>query len=408
MRPSLESGPPTQAVILAGGRGTRMQPLTDTKPKAMIEFGGKPFLEYMIEMLRAQGFEDVLLLLGYLPEVIVDHFGDGRQHGLGITYSVTGPDDLTSHRMLTAADLLEPRFLLLYCDNYWPMRMDDMWASYVALGKPAQVTVYANEDDYSRDSVIVDADGSVAVFDRTRTTPGLSGVEISYAILERSVLDLLPPDGDELFEQAAYPVLAERGELGAYVSRHRYYSVGTLAKLPLTELFLARRPAVFLDRDGVLNRKPPRAEYVRRPDEFEWLPGALEALRRLAAAGFRVLVVSNQAGIARGAMSEADLEEVHRRMLDEARAAGGRIDGVYYCPHGWDDGCDCRKPSPGMLFRAQREHDLDLTRVTFIGDDERDAEAALAAGCRPVLVSEQLTLLDVVDDLIADRAEVAA
>jgi len=394
---------PTQAVILAGGRGTRMQPLTDNRPKAMIEFHGKPFLEYMIEMLREQGFTHVLLLLGYLPEVIVEHFGDGDRLGLAIDYSITEPDDLTAHRIKVAHPQLDERFLLLYCDNYWPMQMDAMWARYEASGKPAQITVYANEDGYSRDSVIVDEDGTVSVFDRSRTTPGLSGVEISYAILERSVVDLLPEE-DELFEQAVYPTLAERGQLGAFVTRHRYYSAGTLAKLPLTESFFARHPTVFLDRDGVLNRKPPRAEYVRRPSDFEWLPGALEALRELNDAGFRVLIVSNQAGIARGAMSEADLDAVHRKMLDEAEEAGGRIDAVYYCPHGWDDGCDCRKPSPGMLFRAQREHDLDLTRTTFIGDDERDAEAALAAGCKPVLLSEQLPLRAAVARVIAERS----
>jgi D-glycero-D-manno-heptose 1,7-bisphosphate phosphatase len=309
--------------------------------------------------------------------------------------------------MKVAAPELHDLFLLLYCDNYWPLQMDDLWRRYRRSGNPAQITVYANEDGYSRDSVIVAEDGTVEVFDRTRTTPGLSGVEISYAILPRTVLDLLP-EQDELFEQAVYPQLVARRELGAFVTRHRYYSVGTVAKLPLTEAFFARVPTVFLDRDGVLNEKPPRAEYVRAPDEFRWLPGALDALRELSDAGFRVIVVSNQAGIARGAMTEADLEAVHRKLRAEAEEAGGRIDAIYYCPHGWDEGCDCRKPNPGMLFRAQREHHLDLTRTTFIGDDERDAEAAIAAGCTPVLVSDQLTLGTVVAELVAEQAEVAA
>lgn len=404
---ALAADRPRQAVILAGGRGTRMAPLTDTRPKAMIEFHGKPFLEYILEQLREQGFTEVLLLLGYLPEAIVDHFGDGSRLGLAVDYSITDPDDLTAHRMKVAAPQLHERFLLLYCDNYWPLRMDDLWDRYVRSGKPAQITVYANEDGYSRDSVIVGEDGAVTVFDRSRTTPGLSGVEIGYAILERSVLALLP-DEDELFEQAVYPPLAARGELGAYVTRHRYYSVGTLARLPLTESFFARRPTVFLDRDGVLNRKPPRAEYVRQPSELEWLPGALDALRELNEAGFRVLVISNQAGIARGAMSEDDLAAVHRKLVGDAEAAGGKIEQIYHCPHGWDDGCDCRKPSPGMLFRAQREHDLDLSRIAFIGDDERDAQAAVAAGCRPVLLSEHCSLGDAVGELVAEQEVVPA
>jgi histidinol-phosphate phosphatase family protein len=221
------------------------------------------------------------------------------------------------------------------------------------------------------------------------------------------VLERLP-EHDELLEQALYPRLAERGELAAYVTDHRYYSVGSPERLPVTERFLARRPAVILDRDGVLNRRPPRAEYVRRPDEFDWLPGARQALALLKEAGYAVIVVSNQAGIARGAMTEGDLDAVHARMRAEAADAGGGVNAIYHCPHGWNEGCDCRKPKPGMLFQAQRDFELDLTRTPFIGDDERDRQAADAAGCPSVLVSERLTLLDAVQSLIADRAQAVA
>jgi D-glycero-D-manno-heptose 1,7-bisphosphate phosphatase len=266
----------------------------------------------------------------------------------------------------------------------------------VAIGAPAMITVYGNRDDYRRgkDAVRVGPNGYVEVHDRSRTAPGLKGVEISYAILPRTVVDLLPAE-DELFEQAVYPQLVARRELSAYVTDHRYYSVGSLDRLGETEEFLARRPAVILDRDGVLNRRPPKAEYVRRPEEFEWLPGSLEALKLFHDAGYRVIVVSNQAGIARGAMSEGDLAAVHARMLHDVDDAGGRIDAIYHCPHGWDDGCDCRKPRPGMLFQAQREFALDLSRTVFVGDDERDAKAAEAAGCLSAQVTDTTSLLDV-------------
>jgi histidinol-phosphate phosphatase family protein len=388
---------PTQAVILAGGRGTRLRPLTNTRPKAMVEFHGKPFLEYLIEMLREQGMTRVLLLLGYLPEVIQDYFADGARWGVDIDYSVSGADDLTVSRIDLARDRIEPTFLLMYCDNYWPMQMDRMWRHYRELGAPAMVTVYRNRDGYrpGKDSVAVDVDGVVTAFDHERVTPGLSGVEISYAIIDKSVLGLLPAQ-DDLFEQALYPRLAERRQLSAYLTDHRYYSVGSLDRLSVTERFLARRPAVILDRDGVLNRRPPRAEYVTSPSDFEWLPGSLEALRVLKDAGYTVIVVSNQAGVARGAMTLADLEAVHEHMCADA---SGAVDRIYFCPHGWEDGCECRKPAPGMLFQAQRDFDLDLTRTPFIGDDERDRQAADAAGCPSVLVSEGHSLLDAVRSL---------
>ena len=216
-----------QAVILAGGRGERMRPLTDDRPKPMIEFHGRPFLAYMIEMLRDAGFESVLLLLGYRADVIQDYFGDGSRFGIDIEYSVSAAEDLTVRRVQLARDRIESTFMLLYCDNYWPMRIDHMWSHYRAVGKPAMITVYRNADGYTKDSVKVHPCGNVEIFDRSRTKPGLKGVEISYAILTRAVLDLLPEE-DALFEEAVYPRLVETGQLSAYVTDHRYYSVGSL------------------------------------------------------------------------------------------------------------------------------------------------------------------------------------
>lgn len=385
---------PNQAVILAGGRGTRLAPLTDTMPKPMVPFHGKPFMGYTVDMLREQGFERILMLLGYLPDVIIDHFGDGSDYGVEIGYDVTTADDLTAYRVQHAQERIDETFLLLYCDNYWPMRFDDMWRQYIDSGAPAQITVYSNSDGFTRDSVIVGEDGMVEVFDRARTTPNLKGVEISYALLDKATVLPLLPEHQELFEQAVYPALTARRELHAYWSEHRYYSVGDHRRLPLTDEFMARRPTIVLDRDGVLNVRPARAEYVTTPGEWEWLPGAREALAMYRAAGWRVLVVSNQPGIARGRMTQADLEAVHARLRRETDEAGGHIEKIYHCPHGWDEGCACRKPRPGMLFDAQRDYHLDLTRITFIGDDERDGEAAAAAGCRFAMVTAETSLVD--------------
>jgi len=390
---------PTQAVILAGGKGTRLRPITDTRPKPMVEIHGRPFLEYLVEMLRDHGFERILMLLGYLPGVIQDYFGDGRKWGLEISYSVTAVEDETGRRLKLAEPYLDPCFLLMYCDNYWPMQMDKMWERFARANAFAMITVYSNKDGYTRDSVRVDQDGYVLIYDKDGTHPGLQGVEISYAILTKPLVGLLPEE-NVLLERSLYPQLAERRQLLAYVTDHRYYSVGSHRRLPATEAFLARRPAIILDRDGVLNKKPPKAHYVRTWQEFEWLPGAKEALHLLKGAGYRVIVVSNQAGVARGAMTEADLTRIHERMRVEVMNAGGQIDAFYFCLHDWNAGCECRKPRPGMLFQAQRDFALDLSRTFFVGDDERDAQAAEAAGCPCVLVSNQMPFLDVIRKLV--------
>jgi len=399
---------PTQAVILAGGRGTRMAPLTDTCPKPMIEIHGKPFLEYLIEMLRDRGINRVLLLLGYLPEVVQRYFGDGSRWGVKIEYSVTPIENETGPRLKAAMSQLDPYFLLMYCDNYWPMPLDKMWkrfseAKEVEAKLSAMITVYRNADGYTANNVRVGEDGYVAKYIKGAHSTDLQGVEIGYAFLSKAVVEMLP-DSNVSFEATIYPRLAEQHQMLAYVTDHRYYSIGSYRRLPLTEAFFKRIPTVLLDRDGVLNKKPPRAEYVRAWGDFEWLPGAQEALKLFHDAGFRVIVVSNQAGIARGAMTETDLAAIHDRMKEEAAQAGGRIDTIYYCPHGWDDNCDCRKPKPGMLFQAQRDHHLDLTRTFFIGDDERDAAAADAAACPSLLLSGDESLLDVARHIVVSAA----
>ena len=390
---------PTQAVILAGGRGTRLRPFTDTRPKPMFEIHGKPFLEYLIALLRDQGFERVLLLLGYLPEVIQDYFGDGRRWGLRVDYNVSPVEDETSRRLRLALPLIDPCFLMLYCDNYWPLQIERMWPRFAAANVPAMITVYSNKDGYTRNNVCVGPDGYIDLYDKSRTATNLSGVDISYALMAKSAVDEFAQDHLP-FELAVFPPLIQRRQLLAYVTDHRYYSIGSYARLPLTETFLARTPTIILDRDGVLNEKPPRAQYVRTWDEFRWIPESKEALALLHKAGWRVLIVSNQAGVARGAMTEAQMNDIHTRMKQEVLDAGGRIEAIYYCPHNWDEGCECRKPKPGMLFQAQREFSLDLSRTHFIGDDERDAQAADAAGCRSLMVSADRSLMDIIRSIL--------
>jgi len=389
----------TQAVILAGGRGTRLAPITDAIPKPMIKFHGKPFLEYLIEMLRDQGFKRILLLLGYLPETIQEYFGDGNKWGLSIEYSISPVEYETGLRLKIARYQIDPVFLLMYCDNYWPMNFDSMWNQFTSSGAMAQITVYRNTDKYTKDNIQVGADSYVTIYDKSRTEQNLQGVDIGFIILKNDVVDLLP-DENISFEKFIYPKLVKERQLSAFVTNHRYYSVGSHERLPMTNDFLARTPTIFLDRDGVLNKKMPRAQYVCSWKDWSWLPGAKEALTLFKEAVYRVILITNQPGIARGFMTEEDLSAIHQRMIEEVRSAGGEIFAIYHCPHGWDDGCECRKPRPGMLFKAQRDHHIDLSRTYFIGDDERDTEAGIAAGCKTLSVSEDTPLLKIVQNIL--------
>lgn len=143
---------------------------------------------------------------------------------------------------------------------------------------------------------------------------------------------------------------------------------------------------LFLDRDGVINRNPPNKGYVRRWEEFHFIPNARRAIRDLTAAGYRIIVITNQSGIGRGLYTEETLGDIHARMLTEISTAGGRIAGVYYCPHRPDDGCECRKPKTGMIRRAVQEHNLQFTNGYLIGDTTTDIQAGHRAGLTPFLV----------------------
>ena len=155
---------------------------------------------------------------------------------------------------------------------------------------------------------------------------------------------------------------------------------------------------VFLDRDGVINENLD-GDYVKNWDEFVFLSGAIEAVKRLTQAGYDIIIISNQSGINRGIVSASAVEGIHRRMLGEITSAGGMIKAIYYCPHRPDEDCDCRKPKPGMLLKAAADHQIDLHDSYVVGDAIRDIEAGAKAGCKTILVEtgrgkQQLTEKD--------------
>ena len=146
------------------------------------------------------------------------------------------------------------------------------------------------------------------------------------------------------------------------------------------------RKAIFLDRDGVINRKLPEDAYVRNPAEFEFLPGAIEALSMMKDLGFLLVVTTNQRGIGRGFMTDRDLEAVHRHMRSELEKNCVALDGVYHCPHEVFVQCGCRKPEPGMILAACDDLRVDLSRSYMVGDSPSDVTAGQRAGTRTVRI----------------------
>lgn len=181
---------------------------------------------------------------------------------------------------------------------------------------------------------------------------------------------------------------------------------------------LSDKGLVILDRDGVINRDS--SDFVKSPEEWIPLQGSIEAIAALSKAGFSVAVASNQSGLARGLFDTAALSAMHRKLLDSVASCGGRVEHIAICPHGPDDGCDCRKPRPGLLHQIATALDVDLAGVPFIGDSLRDLQTAQAAGARPVLVRTgngqqtaetlppEFSTIDIYDDLAAAVAALLA
>lgn len=141
---------------------------------------------------------------------------------------------------------------------------------------------------------------------------------------------------------------------------------------------------VILDRDGTINQASE--EFVKSPEEWHPLPGALEAISRLNHAGFHVVLATNQSGLGRGLFDMAALNAVHAHMLKALASLGGRIDAIFYCPHAPDEGCTCRKPAPGLLHQIEARYGVSLNGVPYVGDSLRDMQAAQSAQCAPHLV----------------------
>jgi len=372
-----------QTVILCGGRGTRLVPITDTVPKPMVPVCGRPFLEHLLEQLRGEGITEVILLTGYLGDVIQRHFGDGSSFGMKITYSL-GPEEWdTGRRLWEARHLLKEHFFLLYGDNYATFLADRVEKIFLKHGRLGCLSLHVR----SRNANIrCTPEGLVDEYDRSRASTRLNAVEIGYMLLSRRVFEFYrQPDCSF---SAILERLAREGQLAGYLVGDVYYSVSDLERLRITEQYLTPKKILLIDRDGTINEKAPRGEYITRWEDFRFIPSIVEAMKQFAAQGWSFIVISNQAGVGRGVMSAEQVWEIDRRMVEDLAGEGVTILRSYYCLHHWTEECSCRKPRPGLLLQASRDFLLPLPRTWYIGDDPRDCTAAWEAGCQAAYLGE--------------------
>lgn len=399
-------------VLMAGGRGTRISELFPSIPKPLIPIDGVPVLEREIISLRNQGFKDIILTVGYMAEKIKNYFGDGEKLGVHISYFVEDKP-LGNAGALFFLNLKED-FLLLNADAVFDVDFNRMVAYHKAQGGLVTLFTHPNSHPYDSGLIIADKNDKVEKwlakederpeFYKNRVNAGLhvispktlemSGVrkedigknvdgKIVKVDLDRQILRSLCGTG-KMFCYDSPEYVKDMGTPERYYSVCNDFTKGVVQAKNLKN----KQKAIFLDRDGTINKY---VGFLRKPEEFELLSDAAEAIKLVNNSGYLAIVVTNQPVIARGEVTWNGLEEIHNKMETELGKQGAYLDAIYFCPHHPHKGyegeiselkfdCDCRKPKPGMLLEAAKNLNISLEESYMIGDSDTDVEAGKAAG----------------------------
>jgi D-glycero-D-manno-heptose 1,7-bisphosphate phosphatase len=377
----------SQAVILCGGLGTRLRPLTDSTPKPMVLVNNVPFLFHLLSQMSNQGIKRFVLLVGYLGEKVKDYFGDGSKYGWNITYS-SGPITWeTARRLWEARQYCDESFLLLYADNYTQFNLSKLEALHIQSGKQITLSLSRKENGNIKFS-----NNLVLGYDNSRDNADYGHVEVGYMAINRDAFFLecnAHPNFPNFNLSELLRMLASKKQLSGVEVLGGYHSISDPDRLALMTSYLTPKKILLLDRDGIINKKVAQGEYVTCWDQFEFMPDSLIALEKLASDGFSFIVITNQAGVARGKISTETLSDIHEKMTQELGFLGINILKVYSCEHHWNENCSCRKPKPGLFYQVSKDFLLDLDRVLYIGDDPRDCIASNAAGCKSVFIGNK-------------------
>jgi D-glycero-D-manno-heptose 1,7-bisphosphate phosphatase len=372
-----------QAVILIGGLGTRLGARTRLVPKPMLDIGGRPFLDTLIdELARYNVFEEILLLAGHKAEIVETHYASASRGGARIVVSRETEPLGTAGALVHASGLLHDRFLLLNGDSLFDFNLLDLIARADAGCAHMALRDGVVGDRYGR----VALDGDV-VRDFIAPGSGATGpVNAGIYVVDKSIVASIGKLPASL-ENDVFPGLAARGELRGTAYRGYFIDIGVPDDFARAERELhekLRRPAVFFDRDGVLNHD---SGYTFEAHKLEWIEGARAAVKAVNDAGYFAFVITNQSGVARGYYEEQHVVALHRWMADRMAEVGAHIDAFEYCPDHPDGTVarysrtsERRKPAPGMITDLARRFPVDMTRSMVIGDKPSDIEAAQAAG----------------------------
>jgi mannose-1-phosphate guanylyltransferase len=396
------------ALLLAGGLGTRLRPLTDKIPKCLVPIAGRPLLSIWVEHLVQAGITEARINTHALAEVVRGYIEQVNIDGLFHLVESYEPVLLGSAGTVTAnADLANTsdHVIIIYADNLTDIDLRPLIAFHRSHGDPLTMVLFRAPNPHACGIAELDEKGRVVSFvekpERPVSNLANAGVYLLTAAGYREIAALKAFD-------LGFDVLPRFvGRMRGWVWGGYYLDIGTRevlerASREAATVFSDRseahgsllRPAVFLDRDGTLIEHVP---YLCDPELVRLLPGTADALKRLRRAGFACILVTNQSAIGRGMLTEDRLAQIHTELYRQLAAIGATLDGIYYCPYmpASDDrtviDCQDRKPGPGMLRRAAADLKLELSSSWMVGDLISDVLAGLNAGCRSILVQSGQT-----------------
>ena len=398
-----------QCAVLVGGLGARLGSLTAATPKPLLPCGDRPFLAWLLRELVRFGVTDILLLTGYLSDQMAAA-ADAMQAALPrparITISEEPTRAGTGGAVFHARGRLADRFLLCNGDLLLDCNLANLLSPAATDDDSVTGRMLLRALPDAARYGVVDLQGDCVTAFRERPpadTPGT--INAGIYLLSHRIIETLSPNCS--LEADLLPRLAAADSLRGTVADGYFRDIGVpddFARAQTEIPALLHRRALFLDRDGVLNVDHG---HIGTRDRFEWMPGALDAIRLATQAGWHVFVVTNQSGVARGYYDEAAVRDLLDWMADEARRAGGTIDDTRYCPYHEEATVDAyrrahpwRKPEPGMLLDLIRAWELDPARCVMIGDQPTDIAAAATAGV-PAHLFPGGNLLDFVRPILA-------
>lgn len=406
-----------KAVIMAGGKGTRISSITTDIPKAMMPIVGIPIIVHQINCLKKSGINEIYVVIGHLGNVIKNYLKDGSDFGVKIKYIEESLPLGTGGALYYLKNYISNDFVFLFGDVFLSVDFNRMINYHCS--KKSDATLFVHPNIHPYDSVLVNSDinGKIIDIDSKRIARDYdykNNVNAGIFIFSPKVFNYVKePVKTDLENNIIVPMINDGCNMFTYKSTEyakdmgtpeRYYAVNQDCESGLVESRNLSNPqkCIFLDRDGTINEY---VGFLRKKEDMKLIPGVVEAIRKINNSEYLCIVVTNQPVVARGEVSFSELNNIHKKLETLLGNEGVYVDDIYFCPHhphkGFDGEipelkfeCNCRKPNTGMIVEAAKKYNIDVKNSWIIGDSTLDIMLGHNANMNSILVETGQAGLD--------------